>query len=179
MVTCHLYKWLRWNLPIKNKMGTRTLLSRRGLHPRLQAIKLLASLTQSTQNFVSPHPIVMRPSSHQRPTWHQSPRGRQAQVVVVPEVLTATARGRQSFPPSPQAWHPVSPRGSQGGRSRGYGYPPPHEQCRATYRCSSIHARRHSGNGKSPVARGPTLKVVINHYGGWHSHASSSQSPMR
>ncbi len=29
----------------QNKMGTRTLFSRRGSHPRLQAIKLLASLT--------------------------------------------------------------------------------------------------------------------------------------
>jgi hypothetical protein len=36
-VTCHLYKWSRWNLPIKNKMGTRTLFSRREIHPRLQA----------------------------------------------------------------------------------------------------------------------------------------------
>jgi hypothetical protein len=44
-VTCHLYKWSRWNLPIKNKMGTRALFSRRGLYPRLQAIKLLANLT--------------------------------------------------------------------------------------------------------------------------------------
>jgi hypothetical protein len=44
-VTCHLYKWLKWNPPIKNKMGTRTLFSRRGLHPRLPAIKLLTSLS--------------------------------------------------------------------------------------------------------------------------------------
>jgi hypothetical protein len=38
---------------------------------------LLASLTQSTQNFVSLHPIVTKPSPHRCPTWHQSPRGRQ------------------------------------------------------------------------------------------------------
>jgi hypothetical protein len=44
-VTCHLYKWLRWNPPIKNKMGMRTLFSHRGSRLRLQAIKLLASLT--------------------------------------------------------------------------------------------------------------------------------------
>jgi hypothetical protein len=114
-VTPHLYKWSRWNPPIKNKMGTRTLFSRRGSHLRLQAIKLLASLTQSTQNFVPSHPTSMRPSPHQCLTWHQSPRGRQAQVVPVPEALTSAARGRRSSPPSPQAWCPVSPRGSQGG----------------------------------------------------------------
>jgi hypothetical protein len=91
---CHFYKWSRWNSPIKNKMGMRILFSCRGLHPSLQAIKLLASLTQSTQNFVSLHPIAMRPSPHQCPTWHRSPRGRQAQVVPVPEALTAAARGR-------------------------------------------------------------------------------------
>jgi hypothetical protein len=50
-VTCHLYKWSRWNLPIKNKMGTRNLFSRRGLHLRLHAIELLASLTQFTESF--------------------------------------------------------------------------------------------------------------------------------
>jgi hypothetical protein len=33
------------NLPIKNKRGTIALFSCHGLHPRLQAIKLLASLT--------------------------------------------------------------------------------------------------------------------------------------
>jgi hypothetical protein len=111
----------------KNKMGTRTLFSRRGLHPRLQAINLLASLTQSTQNLVSPHPIAMRPSPHRCPTWHQSPKGRQAQVVPVPKALAAAARGRRSSPPSPQAQCPASPSGSQGGRFSGYGYPPPHE----------------------------------------------------
>jgi hypothetical protein len=47
---------VRWNPPNKNKMGTRTFFPRRGSHPRLQVIKLLASLTLSTQNFVSPHP---------------------------------------------------------------------------------------------------------------------------
>jgi hypothetical protein len=93
-VTRHLYKWSRWNLPIKNKMGTRTLFSHRGSHPRLQAIKLLASLTQSTQNFVSSHPTLMKTSPHQCLTWHRSPRGRQTQVVPVPEALTAAARGR-------------------------------------------------------------------------------------
>jgi hypothetical protein len=29
-VTRHLYKWSRWNPPIKNKMGMRTLFSRCG-----------------------------------------------------------------------------------------------------------------------------------------------------
>jgi hypothetical protein len=114
-VTRHLYKWSRWNPPIKNKMGTRTLFSRCGSHPRLQAIKLLASLTQSTQNFVSSHPTSTRPSPHQCPTWHQSPRGRQAQVLPVPDALTFAARGQRSSPPSPQARRPVSPCGSQGG----------------------------------------------------------------
>jgi hypothetical protein len=65
-VRCHLYTWSRWNPPIKNKMGMRTLFSRRGLHPRLQAIKLLDSLTQSTPNFVSSHPTSTPPSHHQR-----------------------------------------------------------------------------------------------------------------
>jgi hypothetical protein len=74
-VTCHLYTWSRWNPPIKNKMDTRTLFSSRGSHPRLQAIKLLASLTQSTQNFVPSHARVVRPSPHQCPTCHRSPRG--------------------------------------------------------------------------------------------------------
>jgi hypothetical protein len=96
-------------------MGMRTLFSRRGSHPRLQAIKLLASLTQSTQNFVSSHPTSTRPSPHQCPTWHRSPRGRQAQVVHVTEALIAAARGRRSSLPSPQAQRPTSPHGSQGG----------------------------------------------------------------
>jgi hypothetical protein len=33
------------NPPIKNKRGTEAFLSRHGLHPRLQAIKLVVSLT--------------------------------------------------------------------------------------------------------------------------------------
>jgi hypothetical protein len=103
--TCHLYKWSRWNPLIKNKIGTRTLFSCRGLHLRLQAIKLLASLTQSTQNFVSLHPTSTRPSPHQRLTWHQSPQGWQAQVVPAPEALVAIAQGWRSSPPSPQAQH--------------------------------------------------------------------------
>jgi hypothetical protein len=77
----------------QNKMGTRTLFSRRGLHLRLQAIKLLASLIQSTQNFVSSHPTSMRPSPHQHPTWHRSPQGRQARVVPAPQAPTAAAQG--------------------------------------------------------------------------------------
>jgi hypothetical protein len=52
-VTCHLYKWSRWNPPIKNKIVMRTLFSPRGSHLRSHAIKLLASLTQSTQNCLS------------------------------------------------------------------------------------------------------------------------------
>jgi hypothetical protein len=75
----------------QNKMGTGTLLSRCGLHPRLQAIGLLASPTQSTQNFISPHLIATRPSPHPCLTLHRSPRGRQAQVVPVTEALTAAA----------------------------------------------------------------------------------------
>jgi hypothetical protein len=114
-VTCHLYRWSRWNPPIKNKMGTRTLFLCRGLHPRLQAIKLLASLTQSTQNFVSSHPTSTRPSLHQCLTWHQSPCGRQAQVVPAPEAPTAAAQGWRSSLPSPQAQHPAPPHGAQGG----------------------------------------------------------------
>jgi hypothetical protein len=68
----------------------------------LQAIKLLASLTQYTQNFVSTYPTSTRPSPHQRLTWHRSPRGRQAQVVPTPEA------------PIPAA----PPRGAQGGVRR-------------------------------------------------------------
>jgi hypothetical protein len=98
-VTCHFYKWSRWNPPIKNKMGTRTLFSRRGSHPRLQAIKLLASLTQSTQNFVSPNPTSTRPNPHRCPTWHQFPQGRQAWVAPAPEAPTTPAQGwRSSLP---------------------------------------------------------------------------------
>jgi hypothetical protein len=55
---------IRMKPAYQKKMGTRTLLSRHGSHPRLQAIKLLASLTQSTQNFISPHPTETRPSPH-------------------------------------------------------------------------------------------------------------------
>jgi hypothetical protein len=110
----HLYKWSRLNLPIKNKMGTRTLFSRRGSHQRLQAIKLLASLTQSTQNFVSSHPTSTRPSPHQRPTWHRSPRGQQARVAPAPEAPIVAAQGWRSSPLSPQARRPVPPRGAQG-----------------------------------------------------------------
>jgi hypothetical protein len=65
----------------------------RGLHMRLQVIKLLASLTQSTQNFASSHPTSMRPNPHQRLTWHRSPRGRQAQVVPAPKAPTAATQG--------------------------------------------------------------------------------------
>jgi hypothetical protein len=115
MVTCHLYKWSRWNPPIKNKMGTRNLFSRRGLHLRLQAIKLLASLTQSTQNFITSHPTSTRPSPHQRLTWHRSPRGRQAQVVPTPEAPTTATQGWRSSMPTPQARHPTPPHGAQGG----------------------------------------------------------------
>jgi hypothetical protein len=114
-VTCHLYKWSRWNPPIKNKMSTRTLFSRRGLHLRLQAIKLLASLNQSTQIFVSSRPTSMRPSPRQRPTWHRSPRGRQDQVVPTPEAPIAAAQGWRSSPPSPQARHLAPLHGAQGG----------------------------------------------------------------
>jgi hypothetical protein len=103
-VTCYLYKWSKWNPPIKNKMGTRTLLSRRRSHLRLQAIKLLASLTYIHSKFVSPHPTAMRPSPHRCRTWHRSPHGQQAQVVPVPEAPIAVARSRRSSPPSPQAW---------------------------------------------------------------------------
>jgi hypothetical protein len=84
-------------------------------HPRLQAIKLLASLTQSTQNFVSSHPTSTRPSPHRCPTWHRSPQGRQARVTPAPEAPTAAAQGWRSSPPSPQARHPVPPRDAQGG----------------------------------------------------------------
>jgi hypothetical protein len=114
-VTCHLYNWSRWNPPIKNKMGTRTLFSRHGSHLRLQAIKLLARLTQSTQNFVSPHPMSTRPSPHRCLTWHRSPRGRQAQVVPAPEAPTAATQGWRSSLPSPKAQHPAPPCGAQGG----------------------------------------------------------------
>jgi hypothetical protein len=106
---------VRWNPPNKNKMGPRTLFSRHGSHPRLQAIKLLASLTLSTQNFISPHPTSVRPSPHQRPTWHRSPQGRQAQVVPVPEAPIAAAQGWRSSLPSPQARRPAPPHGAQGG----------------------------------------------------------------
>jgi hypothetical protein len=47
------------NLPIKNKRGTRTWFPRHGLHPRLQAIKLLVSLTyplKITKGQTTPHP---------------------------------------------------------------------------------------------------------------------------
>jgi hypothetical protein len=47
------------NLPTKNKRSTRTLFSRHRLHPRLQAIKLLASLTyplKITKGQTIPHP---------------------------------------------------------------------------------------------------------------------------
>jgi hypothetical protein len=47
------------NPPTKNKRSTRTLLPCHGLHPRLQAIKLLASLTYSlkiTKGQTMPHP---------------------------------------------------------------------------------------------------------------------------
>jgi hypothetical protein len=47
------------NPPIKKKRGTRTLFSRHGLHPRLQAIKLLVSLTyplKITKGQTIPHP---------------------------------------------------------------------------------------------------------------------------
>jgi hypothetical protein len=142
-VTCHLYEWSRWNLPIKNKMSTRTLFSYRGLHMRLQAIKLLASLTQSIQNFVSSHPTSTRPSPHQCPIWLRSPQGRQAQVVPAPKAPIAAAQGWRSSPPSPQAWHPAPLHGAQGGRFCGYGYPPPHERCRAAYGCGSFHAWRY------------------------------------
>jgi uncharacterized SAM-binding protein YcdF (DUF218 family) len=74
--------------------GHENIVVTRWLHTRLEAIELLASLTQSTQNFVSPHPIAMRSSPHQCPTWHRSLRGQQAQVVPVPKALTAVAQGQ-------------------------------------------------------------------------------------
>jgi hypothetical protein len=44
---CHMtfVQVAEYNPPIKNKRGTIALFSRYGLHPRLQAIKLLVSLT--------------------------------------------------------------------------------------------------------------------------------------
>jgi hypothetical protein len=126
-VPCHLYKWLRWTPPIRNKMGTRTLFSCRGSHPRLQAIKLLASLIQSTQNFVSLYPTSTRPSPHRRPIWHRSPRGWQARVAPAPKAPSAAAQGWRSSSPSPQARHPVPPGGAQGGQSCGYRSPPTRE----------------------------------------------------
>jgi hypothetical protein len=44
-------------------------------------------------NFVSSHPTSMRPSPHRCPTWHRSPRGRQAWVAPSPEALTAADQG--------------------------------------------------------------------------------------
>jgi hypothetical protein len=108
-------------------MGMRTLFSRRGLRPRLQAIKLLASLAYIHSTFVSLHHTKMRPCPHRCRTWHQSPRGRQAKVVPTPEAPIAATRGRRSSPPSPQAQYPMSRSGAQGGQSHGYGSPPPHE----------------------------------------------------
>jgi hypothetical protein len=99
----------------QNRMGTRTLFSRHESHLRLQDIKLLASLIQSTQNFVSSHPTSTRPSPHRLPTWYRSPRGRQARVAPTPEAPIAAAQGWQSSPPPPQARRPIPPRGAQGG----------------------------------------------------------------
>jgi hypothetical protein len=74
------------NPPIKNKRGTRSLLSRLGLHLRLQAIKLLASLTYLLKRIKGqslPHPTTPRPTPRRHPTqrWAQ----RVLQVHVVPE----------------------------------------------------------------------------------------------
>jgi hypothetical protein len=63
----------------------------------------------------------MRPSPHRCPTWHQPPGGRQARVVPAPEAPTATAQGRRSSLPSPQAQRPAPPHGAQGGQSCGTG----------------------------------------------------------
>jgi hypothetical protein len=57
----------------------------------------------------------MRPSPHRCQTWHRSPRGRQAQVVPIPEAPIAAAQGQRLSPPSPQARCPTSPRGAQSG----------------------------------------------------------------
>jgi hypothetical protein len=54
------------NLSIKNERSTRDLFSRYGLHPRLQAIKVLASLTYQlkiTKGHPLPHPD-MSPNLH-------------------------------------------------------------------------------------------------------------------
>jgi hypothetical protein len=77
--------------------------------------------------FLSPHPIVMRPSPRRYRMWHRSPCGPHVQVVPAPATTEAATRGWRLSPSSPQARHPISPHGAQGGCSHGYGYPPPHE----------------------------------------------------
>jgi hypothetical protein len=84
------------------------LFSRHVLHPRLQAIKLLASLTyplkmtKGLEYATSRH--VPKPISHQHLTWHQAQQ-QVLQVLVEPkaEAPEPTAQERQSLLPSPKA----------------------------------------------------------------------------
>jgi hypothetical protein len=66
---------VEYNPPIKNKRGTRALLSRHRLHPRLEAIKLLVSLTyplKITKGEPLSQPTTPRPTPHRRLTHHRA-----------------------------------------------------------------------------------------------------------
>jgi hypothetical protein len=102
------------NPPIKNKRSTRTLFSRHGLHPRLQAIKLLVSLTYPLKIIKGqplPHPTSPRPTPHRRPTQCRAQWVRVAPGAGTPK---PAAQVRRSPQPSPRAQGPAAHSRAQG-----------------------------------------------------------------
>jgi hypothetical protein len=93
------------NSPIKNKRDTTALLSRHGLHPMLQAIKLLVSLTyplKITKGQLIPHPTTLRPTPHRCSTQHRAQQGLWVQVAPKAVTTEPTAQVRRSLLPSPR-----------------------------------------------------------------------------
>jgi hypothetical protein len=113
---CHMTfaQVVEHNPPTKNKRSMRTLFSRHVLRPRLQAIKLLASITYPLKIIKGPltyatSRYVRQPTSHQHPTqrWGQQ---RVLWVQVAPEAKAPkpAAQERQSLLPSPHARGPAA-----------------------------------------------------------------------
>jgi hypothetical protein len=94
------------NPPIKNKRGMGVLISRHGLHPRSQAIKLLVSLTyplKITKGQPRSHPTTPQPTPHRHPTQSRAQRLLRVRVAPRATMPEPATQVRQSLLPSPRA----------------------------------------------------------------------------
>jgi hypothetical protein len=118
------------------------LFSHHGLHPRLQATKILASLTHLLKRAKGqsiPHPTTPRPTPRRRLKQRRAPQS--PWVRVAPETATPEPTAQGSLLPSPRAQGPAARWRAHGVLSPGCAHPPLHEMRLAVDECSATHAR--------------------------------------